>query len=53
MRGTRDRRPDWVRQALAGLPDSDLEADLSVRLAVILLMLGTGARRDALVAADP
>jgi LuxR family maltose regulon positive regulatory protein len=42
----------WVRQALAGLPDSDLEADLSVRLAVILLMLGTGARRDALVAAD-
>ena len=41
----------WVRHALAQLPASDLEANLSVRLASILLMVGTGARRDALAAA--
>jgi LuxR family transcriptional regulator, maltose regulon positive regulatory protein len=41
----------WVRHALAQLPASHLEANLSVRLASILLMVGTGARRDALAAA--
>jgi len=41
----------WVRHALAQLPASHLEASLSVRLASILLMVGTGARRDALAAA--
>jgi LuxR family maltose regulon positive regulatory protein len=41
----------WVRQALARLPASHLQAHLSVRLASILLMVGTGARRDALTAA--
>jgi LuxR family maltose regulon positive regulatory protein len=43
--------PSWVRHVLAELPASHLEANLSVRLASILLMVGTGARRDALAAA--
>jgi LuxR family transcriptional regulator, maltose regulon positive regulatory protein len=37
----------WVQQALARLPAFHLEANLSVRLASILLMVGTGARREA------
>jgi LuxR family transcriptional regulator, maltose regulon positive regulatory protein len=41
----------WVRHALARLPASHLEANLSVQLASILLMVGTGARRQALAAA--
>ena len=36
----------WVRHALARLPASHLEANLSVQLASILLMVGTGARRQ-------
>jgi LuxR family maltose regulon positive regulatory protein len=38
----------WVRHALARLPAAHPEASLSVRLASILLMVGTGARREAL-----
>jgi LuxR family transcriptional regulator, maltose regulon positive regulatory protein len=41
----------WVRHALARLPASHLDANLSVQLASILLMVGTGARRPALTAA--
>jgi LuxR family maltose regulon positive regulatory protein len=41
----------WVRHALAQLPAAHLEADVHVRLASILLMVGAGARREALSAA--
>jgi LuxR family transcriptional regulator, maltose regulon positive regulatory protein len=41
----------WVRHALARLPASHLEANLGVQLASILLMVGTGARRQAAAAA--
>jgi LuxR family maltose regulon positive regulatory protein len=43
----------WVRHALTQLPAAHLEADVHVRLASILLMIGTGARREALLAAAP
>jgi len=38
----------WVRNTLERLPDSQLDASLSVRLASILLKLGTGARTEAM-----
>jgi DNA-binding CsgD family transcriptional regulator len=38
----------WVRSTLAQLPDYQLEASLSVRLASILLKLGSGDRTDAM-----
>ena len=43
---------NWARSALARLPDSHLDGNLHVRLASILLMLGTGARREALGTAE-
>ena len=41
----------WVRSTLAQLPDYQLEASLSVRLASILLKLGTGDRTEAMQSA--
>ena len=41
----------WVRSTLAQLPDYQLEASLSVRLASILLRLGTGDRTEAMQSA--
>jgi LuxR family transcriptional regulator, maltose regulon positive regulatory protein len=41
----------WVRSTLAQLPDYQLEAGLSVRLASILLKLGTGDRTEAMQSA--
>jgi DNA-binding CsgD family transcriptional regulator len=41
----------WVRSTFAPLPDSNFEASLSVRLAAILLKLGSGARTEAMQAA--
>ncbi|HEY6684802.1 MAG TPA: LuxR C-terminal-related transcriptional regulator [Propionibacteriaceae bacterium] len=38
----------WVRSTFAQLPDYQLEASLSVRLASILLKLGSGDRTDAM-----
>jgi LuxR family maltose regulon positive regulatory protein len=42
----------WVRGALDRLPDSYRDSSLSVRLASILLKLGTGARTEAMASAD-
>jgi LuxR family transcriptional regulator, maltose regulon positive regulatory protein len=41
----------WVRNTFALLPDSNFEASLSVRLAAILLKLGSGARMEAMQSA--
>ena len=41
----------WVRSTLAQLPDYQLEASLSVRLASTLLKLGTGDRTEAMQSA--
>jgi LuxR family maltose regulon positive regulatory protein len=41
----------WVRGALERLPDSQRDGSLSVRLASILIRVGTGARMKAMAAA--
>jgi LuxR family maltose regulon positive regulatory protein len=41
----------WVRNTFARLPESGVQANPSVRLAAILLAVGTGARMEAMAAA--